>query len=70
MPKVPKIRFHIFAIAPKNVVDEVDTLPTNKDESFQQIDSISFDVCSKLCQKYPKQQLCNTFAISQGKREG
>ena len=50
--------------------DEVDFLPTDKCESFLQVNSITMGVQSQGCPKYPKQQAYNTFAISQGKREG
>ena len=45
-------------------------LPSDKDESFLQVDSITLDVFSQACLKYPKQQSYNIFAISQGKPEG
>ena len=71
MPKVTKVgRLHIFAIAPRNVGNEVNFLPTNKYQNFLQIDIITFSVCSLPFPKYPKQQACNVLAISQGKREG
>ena len=38
-------------------------------ESFLQADSITLSVHSQACLKYPKQQVYNIFAISQGKRE-
>ena len=34
------------------------------------VDSITLSVHSLACPKYPKQQLCNIFAISRGKHEG
>ena len=49
--------------------DEVGFLPADKQESFLQIDSIILGVRSHACPEYPKQQLYNIFAISQGKRE-
>ena len=49
--------------------EEVDFLPADKHKGFLQDDSISLSVHSQACPKYPK-QVCNTFAISQGKREG
>ena len=45
-------------------------LSADKHESFLQVDSITLDVRSKAYPKYPKQQIYNIFAISQGKREG
>ena len=44
--------------------DEIDFLPADKQESFLQVDSITLGVCSQACPKYPKQQVCNIFAIS------
>ena len=49
---------------------EVDFLPTDKHESFLQVDSMILDVHSQACPKYPKYQVCNIIEISQGKREG
>ena len=49
---------------------EVDFLPENKRKRFLQADSITWGVHSQVCLKYPKQQVYNIFAISQGKREG
>ena len=60
---------HIFTISPKNMRDKVDILSADKHESFLQ-DSIFFGVRSQAFPKYPKQQVCKIFAISQGKREG
>ena len=50
------------------MVDEVDFLHADKHESFLQDDSITLIVFS---QAFPKslKQVCNIFAISQGKRE-
>ena len=45
-------------------------LAWDKHESFLQVDIITLGVGSQACPKYPKQQVYNTFAISQGKREG
>ena len=50
--------------------DEVDFLPADKHKSFLQDNSITLVVCSEACQKYPKQQAYNIFAMRQGKREG
>ena len=49
--------------------DEVDILSADKHESFLQ-DCIFFGVRSQAFPKYPKQQVCKIFAISQGKCEG
>ena len=49
---------------------EVDFLPEDKHKSFLQADNITLSVHSQACLKYPKQQVYNIFAISQGKREG
>ena len=49
--------------------DEVYFLTADKQKSFLQVDSIIFGVHSHACPKYPKQQVYNTFAISQGKHE-
>ena len=45
MPEVPKISLHIFAVAPESLGDEVDFFPTDKHESFLQVDSISLCAC-------------------------
>ena len=50
--------------------DEVDFLPADKHESFPQDNSITLGVHSQTCPKYPKQQICNIFSTSEGKREG
>ena len=44
-------------------------LPAYKHESFLQLDRITLGVRGQACPKYPKQQVYNVFAISQGKRE-
>ena len=49
--------------------DEVVFFHADKNESFLQ-GFITLDVRSQTCQKYPKQQVYNVFAISQRKREG
>ena len=54
----------------KRMVDKVDFLPVNKDESLLQYDNIILGAYSQACPEYPKQQVCNIFAISQGKRKG
>ena len=48
---------------------EIDFLPADK-KKFLQIDSITLVVHSQAYPKYPKQQVYNVFAISQGKRIG
>ena len=50
--------------------DEVDFLPADKHRSFLQDDSITLAVHSQTCPKYTKQQVCNIFAMCQGKLEG
>ena len=47
--------------------DEVDFLPADKHKSFLQVDFIFLGVRSQAYPKYPKQQVCNIFAISQVK---
>ena len=44
--------------------DEVDFMPADKHESFQQDDIITLGVHSQVCPKYLKQQICNIVAIS------
>ena len=39
----------------KSMGHEVDFLPENKHRSFLQVDSITLDLCSQTCPKYPKQ---------------
>ena len=71
MPKIPKMRIlHVFTICPENHMDEVDFLPANKHKSFLQVDSIALVVCSETYPKYPKSQVCNIFAMSQGPCKG
>ena len=41
-----------------------------KTKNVLQIDSITLGVPGQTCPKYPKQQVFNIFAISQGKRKG
>ena len=50
--------------------DEVDFLAADKNESFLQVDSITLGLRSQACPKYPKYQVSNILAISQGKPEG
>ena len=47
----------------------VDFLPADKYRYFLQVDSITLVVHSKVCQKHPKPQVYNIFAISLGKHE-
>ena len=49
--------------------DEVDFLPADKHKCFLQDDSIALGVHSQSSPKYPKQQVCNIFVISQGKHK-
>ena len=49
--------------------DEVDFLHADKRKKVLQVDSITLGKNSQACPKYPKQQVYNIFAISQGKRE-
>ena len=60
---------YLWNISRKAWGDEVGFLPADKQESFLQIDSIILGVRSHVYPEYPKQQLYNIFAISQGKRE-
>ena len=63
VPKVPKISLHIFAVAPKSLGDEVDFFPTDKHESFLQVDSIS--LCVHVCIVMHNQSILNSkFTIS------
>ena len=50
----------------KNVGDEVDFLPGNKHDIFLQVNSNTLGVSIEPCPKYPKQQIYNIFATSQG----
>ena len=50
--------------------DEVDFLAADKNESFLQVDSITLGLHSQACPRYPKYQVSNILAISQGKPEG
>ena len=61
---------YLCNICRKCVGDEVDFLHLDKHGSFLQVDIIILGVHSQLCLKYIKLQVCNIFAISQGKREG
>ena len=51
----------------KSIGYEIDFLPADKHEHFLQIDSIILGLHGQACPKHSKQQLCNIFAISQGK---
>ena len=64
--------FEYLAISTENHrgVCEVDFLPADKNNNFLQVDSITLGVHSQGCPKYPKKQVYNFFAISQGKHEG
>ena len=42
---------------------EVGFLAADKHKSFLQDDSITLGIYSQVCPKYPKQQVCNIFAI-------
>ena len=69
MPKVPKISsLHVYAISPEKHGFDVVLLPADKYKSFLQGDSF-LDVSNQACSKYPKRQVWNIFAISQGKQE-
>ena len=48
---------------------EVSFWCADKHQNLLQVDSITMGVRSQACPKYPK-QICDIFAISQGKREG
>ena len=50
--------------------DEFQFLPSDKDESLLQVDSIILSVHSKAYPNYPKITNYNNLAISQGKCEG
>ena len=64
MPKVPKIRsFHIFAISPEKAWVMKLILPAD-------INIFTLGVRSQACPKYPKQEVYNSSALSQRKREG
>ena len=63
-------KFVYLPISPEKHGGEVDFLPADKHKNFLQGDSIILGVHSKVCPKYPKQQVYNIFPISQGKHEG
>ena len=54
----------------KSIGDEVNFLPADKHKSSPQDDSITLGVRIKTCPKYQKEEVCNIFAIFQGKCEG
>ena len=58
MPKAPKC-------FQENVGNEVNYYLVDARESFIQVHSIKFGVCSQTCSKYSKKEVCNIFAISQ-----
>ena len=59
-----------FAYLSKSMEDEVHYSTADKHGSFLQVDSITLGVHSQAYTKYPKQQVYNVFAISQGNCEG
>ena len=48
--------------------DKVDFLPADKHKSFLQDDSIPYGVRSQTCSKYPKQGVCNIFAVNMSRK--
>ena len=54
----------------KTMGDEDNFLPVDEHKSFLQVGSNALDVHSLASPKYPKQQVYNIFAISQGKHDG
>ena len=50
-------------------MDEVGFLPADKHWSFLQVYTLFLGLHSQACPKYPKLQVCNIIAISQGKSE-
>ena len=54
----------------KTMGDEDNFLPVDEHKSFLQVGSNALDVHSRASPKYPKQQVYNIFAISQGKHDG
>ena len=49
---------------------KLNLLAADKRKSLPQIENKIFGVHSQTCPKYPKQQVYNIFAISQGKHKG
>ena len=70
MPQSTQNKFAYLAISPEKHGGEVDFLPVDKHKNFLQVDGITLGVHNQVCPKYPKQQVYNTFAISQRKHEG
>ena len=65
MSKVPKIRsLYILTNFEKNAGDEVYFLPADNNESFQQVDSNIFAVCSWECPKFQNTKFANRCKIS------
>ena len=62
--KVPKTRIIYISLQylQENIGDKVDFLPV-KDKSPLQVDTIFLSIHSQACPKYPKQHVCNIFAI-------
>ena len=54
MPKVPKTSLQNLCNIKEKVKNEIDLLPTNKYQSFLQIDVIILGVCGQACPNYPK----------------
>ena len=48
--------------------DEVDFLPADKHKRFLQDDSTVLRVHNHTCPKYPKQKVCNIFALNMSKK--
>ena len=59
-----------FAISPEKGGGWSWFSPTDKHESFLQDDSITLGVFSQACPKYPKQQVCYFFEISEEVSDG
>ena len=49
--------------------DDVNFMLADKHKSFLQGDGIHLVVRSQVCPKYPKQQVCNIFAVSREKHK-
>ena len=62
--KVPKTRIIYISLQclQEKIGDKVDFLPV-KDKSPLQVDTIFLSIHSHACPNYPKQQVCNIFAI-------
>ena len=61
---------YLCGISGKAWVMKLILLAADKRKSLPQIENKIFGVHSHTCPKYPKQQVYNTFAISQGKHKG